>query len=108
MCCFERSRLPEHEGKRVVVLRVTRLLDSDPICPVRLLLPHPLGDEASRLIETMRPREGQLLMTIFRRKARPWAVDVDSKTGATPRLGAVLKVLFENEELYGPFQQPKL
>ncbi len=104
MCCFERSRLPEHEGKRVVVLRVTRLLDSDPIRPVRLL-----SDEANRLIEKMlRPREGGLLMNIVYRTVRPWMVDVDSKTGATPILGAVLRVLFENEGLYGPFQQPKL
>ncbi len=107
MCCFERSQLPEHKGKRVVVLRVTRLLDSDPIRPVRLPLPHPLSDEANRLIEEMRPREGGLLMNLFYRKVRPWAVDVDSKTWFRI-LGPVLRVLFENEELYGPFQRPKL
>ena len=33
ICCFEPSPLPEHNAKRIVVIRVLRTLDSDPVRP---------------------------------------------------------------------------
>ncbi|PIL30043.1 hypothetical protein GSI_07955 [Ganoderma sinense ZZ0214-1] len=103
VCCFERSTLPEHAEKRVVVIRVKRFIDTDPIRPV----PPPRGANGrAHLVEQLRPREGGLLKVATHDRGRPWAVDVDkvwkesgAHGGFTP--WKVLRVLFENEELYG-------
>ncbi|PIL30044.1 hypothetical protein GSI_07956 [Ganoderma sinense ZZ0214-1] len=103
VCCFERSMLPEHAGKRVVVIRVKRFIDTDPIRPV----PPPRGANGrAHLVEQLRPREGELLKVAIHDRVQPWAADVDkvwkesgAHGGTTP--WKVLRVLFENEELYG-------
>ncbi|KAM5537477.1 hypothetical protein V8D89_008804 [Ganoderma adspersum] len=83
VCCFERSTLPEHAGKRVVVLRLKRILDQ----------------VSTPEIEEIRPREGGLLKSLLHGRVRVWALDVDrSRKNVVP----MLKVLFENEERYGP------
>ena len=97
VCRFERSTLPEHAGRRVVVIRVVRMVEGNPIRDV----PAPLaGGRSYSGIEALRPREGELLATMSYRKVRPWAVDVDREKPLRPRMKA-LKVLFENEEVYG-------
>ncbi|TBU54993.1 hypothetical protein BD310DRAFT_826839 [Dichomitus squalens] len=103
ICCFEPSTLPEHAGKRVVVLRVLRLLDSDPIRPV------PPPNKHEYPLSALRPREGQLLMTMRRGKVQPWSVDVnkDTKRPATHvGMGRMLRILYENQELYGSPPEP--
>ncbi|KAI1787633.1 hypothetical protein LXA43DRAFT_1028282 [Ganoderma leucocontextum] len=95
VCCFERSKLPEHEGRRVVVIRIKRLVDSDPIRQV----PSPDGCEYE--LENLRPHKGELLMVRAFRKVRPWAVDVDNPRRLGEAPGSYFRVLFENEELYG-------
>ncbi|PIL30036.1 hypothetical protein GSI_07948 [Ganoderma sinense ZZ0214-1] len=103
VCCFERSMLPEHTGKRVVVIRVKRFIDSDPIRPV----PPPTGANGrAHLVEQLRPREGELLNVATHDRVRPWAADVDKVWGESAAHGditrwKVLRVLFDNEELYG-------
>ncbi|TBU36608.1 hypothetical protein BD309DRAFT_975485 [Dichomitus squalens] len=94
-CCFERSTLPEHTGKRVVVLRIKGFLDQDPIREV------PPPDRLTYPMAHIRPREGELLMTFKRHnniQVQPWAVDVDRPKAA---LGKLLRILYENEQLYG-------
>ena len=107
VCCFERSTLPEHQGKRVVVLRVKRFVDSDPVRPAPI--PHRLAHVSLQLeVEARAPREGQLLMTRLRKRICPWAVDVDVPGKAGTRsstLKEALKILFENEALYGSLQE---
>ncbi|KAM5537520.1 hypothetical protein V8D89_008847, partial [Ganoderma adspersum] len=88
VCCFERSRLPEHDGKRVAVIRVIRCVG--PITRV----PSPDG---CTYPEELMPREGELLNVMFHGKVKPWAMDVD-KGGKTRE---ALRLLFENEALYG-------
>ena len=51
ICCFEPSTLPEHEGRRVVVLRVLRLSTSDPLQQM------PPPNEAAYPLSVLRPRE---------------------------------------------------
>ena len=48
----------------------------------------------------LKPRAGELLMksSSRHRKVHPWAVDVDNPRAALSKL---LRLLFENEELYG-------
>ncbi|TBU22350.1 hypothetical protein BD311DRAFT_770571 [Dichomitus squalens] len=94
-CCFERSTLPGHAGKRVVVLRVKGFVDQDPIREVS----PPSG--LTYPIAQLRPREGELLMNFKphnKIKVKPWAVDVDRPRRA---LGKLLRLLYENEKLYG-------
>ena len=99
VCRFERSTLPEHKGKRVVVIRIVRMIESDPIGRV----PLPAGAVHYPSIEALKPRVGELLNNVHYRKVEPWAVDVDKelkKTSVSSRT-RVLRVLFENEEVYG-------
>ncbi|TBU22075.1 hypothetical protein BD311DRAFT_733500 [Dichomitus squalens] len=103
ICCFEPSTLPEHAGRRVVVLRVLRLLDSDPIRPV------PPPNKHEYPLSKLRPREGQLLMTMRQGKVQPWSVDVDRDTGRPAThvgMGRMLRILYENQELYGSPPEP--
>ncbi|TBU39646.1 hypothetical protein BD309DRAFT_1003603 [Dichomitus squalens] len=103
ICCFEPSTLPEHAGRRVVVLRVLRLLDSDPIRPV------PPPNEHEYPLSALKPREGQLLMTIRRGNLQPWSVDVDRgeiRNVIQVGMGRMLKILYENLELYGSPPEP--
>ncbi|TBU22218.1 hypothetical protein BD311DRAFT_770818 [Dichomitus squalens] len=103
ICCFEPSTLPEHAGRRVVVLRVLRLLDSDPIRPV------PPPNKHEYPLSALKPREGQLLMTIRRGKLQPWSVDVDRgeiRNVIQVGMGRMLKILYENLELYGSPPEP--
>ncbi|KAI1783708.1 hypothetical protein LXA43DRAFT_955852 [Ganoderma leucocontextum] len=95
VCCFERSKLPEHTGKRVAVMRVVRVLDNDPIRHV------PAPDGKVYPIKELRPRQGELVKTMCHGQVRPWAVDVDKEWKRTMTVGKALRVLFENEELYG-------
>ncbi|PIL27870.1 hypothetical protein GSI_09992 [Ganoderma sinense ZZ0214-1] len=103
VCCFERSMLPEHAGKRIVVIRVKRFIDIDPIRPV----PPPRGANGrAHLVEQLRPREGELLKVATRNRVQPWAADVDKVWKESAADGGTipwkaLRVLFENEELYG-------
>ena len=106
VCCFERSTLPEHAGKRVVVIRVKRFIDSDPI----RLVPPPTGSESpntrAHLFEQVRPHEGELVKTVAHNRVQPWVADVDkvwgtSATGVGGSPWKALRILFENEELYG-------
>ncbi|TBU38462.1 hypothetical protein BD309DRAFT_971842 [Dichomitus squalens] len=97
ICCFEPSTLPEHAGRRVVVLRVLRLLDNDPIRSV----PPPTKHEYP--LSTLRPREGQLFMTMRWGKVQPWSVDVDRDTRRPAThmgMEKMLRILYENQELY--------
>ena len=101
ICCFEPSTLPEHEGRRVVVLRVLRLSTSDPLQPV----PPPNG--AAYPLSELRPREGELFMTMRRGKVQPWSVEVDrERKGSKVMLQNLLKILYENAELYGMPPEP--
>ena len=90
--------LPEHKGKRVVVIRIVRMIESDLIERA----PLPAGVVHYPNIKALKPRVGELLNEVHYKKVEPWAVDVDKwkKTSARSRKN-VLKVLFENEELYG-------
>ncbi|KAI1787625.1 hypothetical protein LXA43DRAFT_1028260 [Ganoderma leucocontextum] len=108
VCCFERSRLPEHKGKRVVVLRVKSFrLCRNPF-HYRPPRPVPIPDQDRYPIEELRPRVGELLKTMYHGKVRPWAVDVDKppKHESDVTMGVVLRTLFENEKLYGLFREP--
>ena len=103
ICCFELSTLPEHAGKRVVVLRVLRLVDSDPI---RAVAP-PVGHTYP--LEALRPREGQLICTLRYGEVRPWSFDINNvrSDGSDGSLvGNVVKILLENQELYGLPPEP--
>ncbi|PIL27883.1 hypothetical protein GSI_10005 [Ganoderma sinense ZZ0214-1] len=98
VCCFEQSMLPKHAGKRVVVIRVVRMVESDPIRRV----PPPAGVDYP-WTEALEPRVGELLKKVHYGTLQPWAADVDSgwkRSSGVPRTRA-LKVLFENQELYG-------
>ncbi|KAM5536375.1 hypothetical protein V8D89_009973 [Ganoderma adspersum] len=104
VCCFERSTLPEHAGRRVVVIRIKRFIDSDPI----RLAPPPSESPNVRahLFEQVRPHEGELVKTVVHNRMQPWAADVDKVWSASAtHVGSspwkALRVLFENEELYG-------
>ncbi|KAM5537493.1 hypothetical protein V8D89_008820 [Ganoderma adspersum] len=93
VCCFERSMLPAHKGKRVIVMRVLRLLVNDPVRHV----PAPDGGD----YEALRPREGELIKTLFRGQLRPWALEVDNLYQTRSKRRKALRILFENEETYG-------
>ncbi|KAI1783720.1 hypothetical protein LXA43DRAFT_1067387 [Ganoderma leucocontextum] len=96
VCCFERSTLPEHVGRRVVVIRVKRFIDCDPIRQVQS------PDGHAHAVEELRPREGELLKTVsYRSRVQPWAADVDKLWNGKVTQWKALRVLFENEELYG-------
>ncbi|RDX43191.1 hypothetical protein OH76DRAFT_1361551 [Lentinus brumalis] len=100
ICCFEPSSLPEHSGKRVVVIRVLRSLESDPIRPN----PSYTGPEYP---PELSPREGELLMNLWFRKVRPWVGDVDGTLGKGQKKTTwPLGLLFENAVEYGsPYSQ---
>ena len=101
ICCLEPSTLPEHEGRRVVVLRVLRLSTSGPLAPV------PLPNGAAYPLSELRPREGELFMTMRRGKIQPWSVEVDrERKGSKVMLQNLLKILYENAELYGMPPEP--
>ena len=107
VCYFERSALAEHKGKRVVVLRVKRFVDSDPVRPAPI--PHRLAHVSlPSEMEARTPREGQLLMTRLRKRICPWAVELDvpgKEATRSSKLKEGLKILFENEALYGSLQE---
>ena len=98
ICRFERSTLPEHAGKRVVVVRVVRMVENDPIRQI----PPPAGVNYPD-IETLRPRVGELLKKVFRGNVEPWSVDVGERWKEVPPASRkrALRVLFDNEGLYG-------
>ncbi|TBU26444.1 hypothetical protein BD311DRAFT_762650 [Dichomitus squalens] len=107
ICCFEPSPLPEHAGKRAVVLRILRPVDNDPIRPNEPSRgPTPVPHAA------LTPRNGQLLLTIRRRRIQPWSVyvdDVGKSEGDTKKsMGRMLRTLYENSELYGLPPEPFL
>ena len=91
-CCFEPSTLPEHAGKRVVVIRVLRILD-----PVH---PNPAFPGTTCPPELI-PRERELLQVVRYREVKPWSVDVDRKIAGGDILAAPLRILFENAIEYG-------
>lgn len=86
---FERSTLPEHEGRRVVVARCLNIIE--PLV-IKSLKSQKL---MSRLdVPTYTPVAGQLLQTLPaawrtpESRARPWSIDIsdDSKHPAAPAL----------------------
>ncbi|TFK82998.1 hypothetical protein K466DRAFT_603239 [Polyporus arcularius HHB13444] len=91
LCCFEPSTLPEHSGKRVVVVRVLRSLERDPLRPNPSYAGPPIPPE-------LYPQEGQLLTVLRHRKPRIWARDVDEHW---PKRARPLVTLFENAVEYG-------
>ncbi|TFK83910.1 hypothetical protein K466DRAFT_602453 [Polyporus arcularius HHB13444] len=96
ICCFEPSSLPEHSGKRVVVIRILRSLDTDPI----RRNPTYAGPQYP---PELFPRRGELLMKMHTHQApRPWSGDVDlaSRISKEPHLGP-LGILFDNAVEYG-------
>ena len=102
-CCFEPSTLPEHARKRVAVLRILRLHDNDPI---RAVAP---PDGRNYPLEALRPREGQLICTLRHGEVRPWSFDINNvrSDGSDGSLvGNVVKILLENQELYGLPPEP--
>ena len=100
ICCFEPSPLPEHNAKRIVVIRVLRTLDSDPVRP------NPSYTGPQYPPELM-PRAGELLLKLGKKgKLRPWAYNVDKHSptwnaGDVQHNGGPLRVLFENAISYG-------
>ncbi|KAI1783721.1 hypothetical protein LXA43DRAFT_306602 [Ganoderma leucocontextum] len=96
ICCFERSTLPEHTGKRVVVIRIKRVVDED---PVRLTDTPAPTDGCLVPFEQLGPREGELVTVMSRGKVRPWAVDVDKERRWKNHGGRALRILFEKEAL---------
>ncbi|TBU22996.1 hypothetical protein BD311DRAFT_674870 [Dichomitus squalens] len=95
--CFELSKLPEHVGRRVVVIRIIRLVDSDPIRPNLKTRLHERPES-----DKLTPRVGGLLMGLRHSKVKPIAFDLDSVTkwGVQP-ISQGLELLLENEKLYG-------
>ncbi|RPD53256.1 hypothetical protein L226DRAFT_540781 [Lentinus tigrinus ALCF2SS1-7] len=95
LCCFEPSTLKEHSGKRVAVIRVLRSLEPDPVRPNPAYTGAPVPRELC-------PQEGQLLMTLRRRRLKPWAGDVDARPPSSTRANsaAALAVLFDNALAY--------
>ncbi|TFK78455.1 hypothetical protein K466DRAFT_77949 [Polyporus arcularius HHB13444] len=94
ICCFEPSSLQEHSGKRVVVLRVLRSLEWDPIRPNASYTGPPIPPE-------LYPQAGQLLMTFRYRKPRVWAANVDRSGWKRSNTAAPFAILFENALEYG-------
>ena len=76
-------------------MRIHRLFDGDPLRPVSA--PNGLTYPVSAL----GPREGELAKTTVHGKVHAWAMDVDDEM----KTRRVLRVLFENEELYGHGRQ---
>ncbi|RDX41143.1 hypothetical protein OH76DRAFT_250375 [Lentinus brumalis] len=95
VCAFERSFLTGYRGQRVVVVRMLRSIKSDPV----RLDPSYAGPKFSR---QLMPRNGKLLMTVYRGKVTPWAGDVDQEAPAGHRnWAASLSILFDNAAEYG-------
>ncbi|KAJ7275770.1 hypothetical protein C8J57DRAFT_1311687 [Mycena rebaudengoi] len=89
VACLERSVLPAHAGRRVVLLRILEILE-----PVACTI----QGYAGRLSW---PKAHELLMVSFRDgPPRPWAYDVDRKT----RTGAALRGLVEIWRVCGHFR----
>ncbi|KAJ7278362.1 hypothetical protein C8J57DRAFT_1306738 [Mycena rebaudengoi] len=77
---FERSTLPEHVGKRVLLLRILKILE-----PVTCTIQGYAGRVGW-------PKEGELLTVSFRNGSpRPWSYDVDRDT----RTGIALRNLVD-------------
>ncbi|KAI0655678.1 hypothetical protein C8Q70DRAFT_1057228 [Cubamyces menziesii] len=90
ICHFEKSTLPEHDGRRVVVCRMLRVVD-----PIRI-------NGQMRVPNALIPREGDLLRMSIREAKKPcWFVDVDSKvTSKSSRDATIvdaLALLYDNE-----------
>ncbi len=95
MCAFERSARTDHHGRRVVVIRMLRSPESDPV----RVNPNYVGPQFS---EKLMPREGELLMMVYRGRVMPWVGDVDRKAAEGRRNPIVsLGILFDNATEYG-------
>ncbi len=89
-------------------MRIKRFIENDPIRRVSFPWPS-LGDRRAHLVEELRPREGELLKAGRGGRygrVQPWAADDDKLLSESRRHTAIipwkgLRVLFENEELYG-------
>ncbi|KAF7334988.1 hypothetical protein MVEN_02249000 [Mycena venus] len=82
---FEPSTRPEHTGRRVVHLRITKI-----VTPVSLGVEKYPG-------RVMKPEEGQLLtVSLHRRIPEPWAYDIDAKD---THIAAALRVLWDNSRI---------
>ncbi|TFK87659.1 hypothetical protein K466DRAFT_599314 [Polyporus arcularius HHB13444] len=95
VCAFERSTRTDHRGQRVVVVRVLRFSESDPV----RLDPDYAGPEFSK---HLMPREGKLLMMMHRGKVMAWVGDVDRRApDGRHNPAASLGILFDNAIEYG-------
>ena len=102
MCAFEQSTLPEHAGKRVVVIRVLRVLE-----PVRLrtFVPPEGGTLALDVKDwavppEMEPREGELVRSLTRMEGfRVWSIDMENP--GLKQFAEGLEVLYDNLRCYG-------
>ncbi|TFK83790.1 hypothetical protein K466DRAFT_589439 [Polyporus arcularius HHB13444] len=95
VCAFERSARTDHHGQRVVVIRMLRSPESDPV----RVNPNYVGPQFS---EKLMPREGELLMMVYRGRVMPWVGDVDRKAAEGRRNPIVsLGILFDNATEYG-------
>ncbi|KAJ6489040.1 hypothetical protein C8R45DRAFT_929735 [Mycena sanguinolenta] len=82
LACFEPSARPEHTGRRVVHLRLTRIV-------------HPVSPAVQRYHgQLAKPEEGQLLS----RDGFPWAYDIDSASTAAD----ALRALWDNSQIAIP------
>ncbi|KAJ7278264.1 hypothetical protein C8J57DRAFT_1059905, partial [Mycena rebaudengoi] len=88
VACFERSTLPKHARKRVILLRILKILE-----PVTCTVPGYTGRVGW-------PKEGELHTVSFRDgPQRPWSYDVDNNGGVT----AALRNLFDAWQVYRRF-----
>ncbi|KAJ7278331.1 hypothetical protein C8J57DRAFT_1713199 [Mycena rebaudengoi] len=86
VACFERSTLPEHANKYVLVLRILKILE-----PVTCTIQDYTGRVGW-------PKEGELLMVSNRNgPQRPWSYDVDRNT----LTGAALRNLIDTWQYLG-------
>ena len=96
MCAFEQSTLPEHAGKRVVVIRVLRVLE-----PVRLRPFVPTLDARGWSIPPeMEPREGELARSLtFFGGFKVWSIDMEDP--GLRQFAEGLEILYDNLRHYG-------
>jgi hypothetical protein len=80
LCCFERSNLPRHEGTRIAVIRIVKI-----ISPVTCLYPNYNGPITL-------PVEGELVQRNYQHRGlQPLSFNVDLKKYAE------LQMLFRDE-----------
>lgn len=90
LCCYEKSTLPAHADKRVVVLRILRMLEPVVFHPQA----HLLWSSHNPPLETFVPEEGELVQTCRFHKRVVWAVDVDNARTVEAK---ALSLLYDNE-----------